>query len=142
MTDPFTVVVGMSRTSASPDALNWARGEAAVHGGRVVAVLGWRPPRPPAAVGGKPPVVRYDADEVLADAQADLEAAVAQVVGPDTGVECRVILGGPRKALVAASAQADLVVVDFASSPRLARAMVRQARCPVAVLPPTADSGA
>ncbi len=138
----FTVVVGVSDTSGSPTALSWGHGEARVHGGRLVALRAWTPPRPPAAVGGKPSVVRYDTDSMLAEAEQDLKTAVTDVLGADAEVECRVVVGGRRKSLVEASRHADLVVVDaphrtdLRTSPMFARRLVYKAFCPVVIMPP------
>ena len=142
MTATFVVVVGVSRTSGSPAALGWAQGEARVHGGRVVAITAWRPPRPPAAVGAKPSVVRYNLDEMRSEADTELRAAVTRALGADSGVECQLLTGGRRQALLQASTHADLLVIDaprrtdFSSSSRLARRLLHQASCPVVVMPP------
>ena len=139
---PFTVVVGVSATSGSPTALSWAYGEARSHHGRVVAVRAWRPPRPPAAVGGKPSVVRYDVEDLHNEAAAALRTDVAEVLGENAEVECRLVIGGRRKTLVDASRDADVVVIDapqrtdLHTSPMFARRLVYRAFCPVVIMPP------
>jgi hypothetical protein len=139
---PFTVVVGVSSTSRSPAALRWAVQEAAHHDGVVIALRAWRPPRPPAAVGAKPPTISYNSSALVGQAQQDLESDVAQVLGDEHNVECRLVNGGRRKALRSVSRYADLLVIDapqrtdLTSPPLFARRLIYTARCPVVVIPP------
>ena len=139
---PFTVVVGVSSTSRSPAALKWAVQEAAHHDGVVIALRAWRPPRPPAAVGAKPPTTSLNGSALAAQAQQDLESDVAHVLGDQHDVECRLVNGGRRKALRSVSRYADLLVIDapqrtdLTSPPLFARRLIYSARCPVVVIPP------
>jgi nucleotide-binding universal stress UspA family protein len=139
---PFTVVVGVSSTSRSPAALRWAVQEAAHHDGVVIALRAWRPPRPPAAVGAKPPTTSWSSSALAAQAQEELESDVAHVLGNAHDVECRLVKGGRRKALRAVSRYADLLVIDapqrtdLTSPPLFARRLIYSARCPVVVIPP------
>ena len=139
---PFTVVVGMSSTRESAAALRWAVQEAAHHDGVVIALRAWRPPRPPAAVGAKPPTTSWSSSALAAQAQEDLESDVAHVLGEDHDVECRLVKGGRRKALRGISRYADLVVIDapqrtdLTSPPLFATRLIHTARCPVVVIPP------
>jgi hypothetical protein len=140
---PYTIVVGVSATSKSPAALHWAAELAALRGGRVVAVRAWRPTPPqtgsrvtPAPLTQDPPSVH---DEVLAEFEVD----VAEVLGGGHGVEVRLVEGGRRTGLLAASADADLLVIDsprrldLTAAPGFAQRLVYSARCPVVVMPPS-----
>jgi hypothetical protein len=139
----YTVVVGMSRRSGSPAALRWAAAEARQHDGVVYAVRAWRPPRPPAALAGRPPVVSVDAEEDFAAAEQSLKADVETATGSDAGIECRVVHGGRRTVLLDASTRADLLVLELPSganprsSPTLVHRLIHSAGCPVVVIPPT-----
>lgn len=139
----YTVAVGVSSTSRSPAALRWALLEARAHHGVVIALRAWRPPRPPSATAGRPPLVpAADVDALQQQEQAQLEADVAGVLGPDAGVECRLVHGGPRKTLRGISRFVDLVVLDaprrtdFRETPLFARRLVYSASCPVVIMPP------
>ncbi len=129
---PYTVVVGVSSTSRSPAALVWAAAQAEANHGRLVAVRVLK--RAP------------EADRVpsYAEAQAALEADVADALGPDHQAECRVLHGGKRKSLLAAARSADLLVIDTARSPSsssmLSHRIVSAATCPVVILPPALNS--
>lgn len=139
----YTVAVGVSSTSRSPAALRWALEEAQAHHGLVIALRAWRPPRPPSATAGRPPLVpAADVDELQQQEQAQLEVDVADVLGADAGVECRLVHGGPRKTLRGISRFVDLIVIDaprrtdFRETPLFARRLVYSASCPVVIMPP------
>ena len=138
----YTVVVGVSASSGSPAALRWAYDEGLEHHGHVIAVRAWRPPRPPAATAGRPSVLSFDVDQMLTDAREQLATDVEAVLGPDSGVECRLVHGGRRKVLVAAAATADLLVIDapartdLSNAPMFAHRLVYKAGCPVVIMPP------
>src|SRR5690349_20519914 len=100
------IIVGVSK-SGSRAALLWAVHYAHRTAGRVRAVLAWRPPRPPAAPGGHPPVVPHTgADDPAGEAQARLAQMVAETLGGDHKVECVAVRGGPVGALLTAAADA------------------------------------
>lgn len=139
----YTVAVGVSSTSKSPAALRWAHAQARSRDGAVLALRAWRPPRPPAATAGRPPLVpAAEAEALLQQEQAQLEADVADVLGPDAGVECRLVHGGPRKTLRGISRFVDLLVIDaprrtdLRQTPLFARRLVYSASCPVVIMPP------
>ncbi|WP_374968732.1 universal stress protein [Terrabacter sp. BE26] len=137
---PHRIVVGVSPTSGSPGALRWAVEEAAVRGGRVVAVRAWRPHQPETATGGRLPSVVSD-DTALAVEQARLAEDVARALGPDHLVETRVVAGKRRAVLVEESRSADLLVIDAGQSTEmgarwLGGRLVQVAHCPVVVVPP------
>lgn len=138
----FTVVVGVSATTSSPGALRWAVAEAAARGGSVIAVRAWRPATPMSS-GARPPLHTYDADAAYAADQERLMADVAQVLGPDHEVICRLVHGGRRKVLLAQAVGADLLVIDtprqpdLAGGPLFAHRLLHRAPCPVVVMPPS-----
>lgn len=140
-----TIVVGVSRSSGSPGALLFASQEAERRGAELVAVQAWRPPRPPAAPGGRPPEVSIDTELERRRAERELQSRVESVLGPTTGLSCRVVRGTADRVLARASADADLLVID---SPRtlvsrssvLANRLLYTVRCPLVVLPPHAGS--
>ncbi|MBB2987072.1 universal stress protein [Terracoccus luteus] len=136
----FTVVVGVSPSSGSPRALAWAAREAAVRGGRLVAVRAWRPTAPVAATGGRLPSVAADTDADHTTAQTELDAAVAAALGPDHDASTRIVVAGRRTALTQAAEGADLLVLEGPRtgevSPRwLVGRLLRSVPCPVVVVP-------
>ena len=138
---PYTIVVGVSATSKSPSALLWAVEQAGLRQGRVIAVRAWRPPVPTSASRGTPPVVSVDVPAAEAAARDELAADVANGLGDGHGVEVRLVRGGRRKTLVDESLGADLLVIDAPgagtmASPLSVQRLVRQAGCPVVVMPP------
>ncbi|NYG07418.1 nucleotide-binding universal stress UspA family protein [Phycicoccus badiiscoriae] len=141
-TQPYTIVVGVSATSKSPTALHWAAELAALRGGRVVAVRAWRPTPPQTASRVTPAPITEDARAAEEQALADLQADVAEVLGGGHGVEVRLVHGGKRRALLAASERADLLVIDaprrldLTALPGFAMRLVNGASCPVVVMPP------
>ena len=139
-THPYTVVVGVSDTTKSPAALEWAAAQAAQNGGRVIAVRSWRVTGPPGSMSGGAAARVTDERDLGRSEQAALEADVADILGPDHAVEMRVVRGGKRKVLLAAAEEADLLVIDaprtFTGPPLLAQRLVYAASCPVVVMPP------
>ena len=77
------IVVGVSRRTCSPDAVRWAVAEAELRGTQMLAVTGWRGPRPPAAAGGRPPAI------ALAPAQEALILEERRIAD-----QLKVLLGG------------------------------------------------
>ncbi len=139
----YTIVVGVSATSKSPTALRWAADLAQLRRGRVIAVRAWRPTPPQTASRVSPSPLHEDADAARDQALADLHADVVAALGRDHGIEVELVSGGRRKALLAASKGADLLVVDaprrldLSSSPGFAGRLVYAATCPVVVMPPS-----
>jgi hypothetical protein len=136
---PYTVVVGVSATSKSPTALDWARAQAGA-GGRLVAVRAWRMPNPQATPSGTPAGRISRADEVEEEARAALERDVAAALGEDHGVELQLVRGSKYAVLLKAAEDADLLVVDaprqLLAGPMFAHRLVYAASCPVVVMPP------
>ena len=136
---PYTVVVGVSATSKSPTALDWARAQAGAEG-KVVAVRAWRMPNPQATPSGTPAGRISRAGDVEEEARAALERDVAATLGPDHGVELRLVRGSKYNVLLKAAEEADLLVVDaprqLLAGPMFAHRLVYAATCPVVVMPP------
>jgi hypothetical protein len=138
------VVVAVSPTTGSPEALRWADREAHLRGALLRAVLAWRPPR--AAVvstGGSPAaVVSSAATDHAADADESLREFVSFALGSLGKTECAAIRGSALAVLVAETRAAQLLVVG---EPRARIASVRaslvapqlvlRANCPVVVMP-------
>ncbi len=137
---PYTVVVGVSPTSKSPTALTWATAQARQNGGRIIAVRAWRMPNPQATPAGTPASRIGREDDVEEAARTSFEADVAATLGPDHGVELRLVRGGKYSVLIKAAAAADLLVVDaprqLMAGPMFAHRLIYAAACPVVVMPP------
>lgn len=129
---PYTVVVGVSITSKSPAALQWAAAQAQANDGRLIAVRVLDAAPGPGRDAG--------AEAARAGDVQQLEADVAETLGEDPGAELRVVYGAKRATLLAVAERADLLVIDTASHPssssRLARRIISSASCPVVVMPP------
>jgi nucleotide-binding universal stress UspA family protein len=125
--------------------LEWAIDVASRVDGRVRAVLAWRPPRAPAAPGGRPPAVSSTGPaEPPADVLKRFVAAALAQAGAKVEVEEAVQQGGPVRVLLAESRTADLLVIDSPRREKLASAgklvaprLVYRAACPVVVMPAT-----
>ncbi len=136
------IVVGVSATSGSPLALRFAAEEARLREVPLVAVQAWRAPRPPASPGGHPPGVTVNAEAAFAQASQALRKHVAEVLGAETVVSCKLVRGTPGGVLLKESAEAALLVMgaprNFAVSqaPLLAHKLTYNAACPVVIMPP------
>lgn len=128
---PYTVVVGVSITSKSPAALGWAAAQARANHGRLVAVRVLKA----VTAEGSP-----DNERAREQAAEQLRADVEATLGANHGAQLRVVYGGRRKALLAVSRDADLLVIGTSRSPspssRLIRRVISAATCPVVVMPP------
>ena len=136
---PYTVVVGVSATSKSPTALEWAAAQVAQNNGRLIAVRAWRPSVPAGTTSGGIAARVTDEAATERSQQTALESDVAEILGDDHAAEVLAIRGGKRKVLLAAAADADLLVVDaprtFTGAPLFAQRLVDTATCPVVVMP-------
>lgn len=103
------IIVGVDGSANGAAALRWAVAEAALRKDRVVALFAWGYIPPGHAGDGR----TFDPEFGRVDADAALVAAVEAAVGPERagGIERRVIGDVPTKALLAASAGAELLVV-------------------------------
>ncbi len=137
---PYTIVVGVSATSKSPTALDWADAQARLNHGRIVAVRAWRMPNPQATPSG--PTAGRIIREVDAESEAreSLESDVAATLGADHAAEVRLVRGGKFRVLADAALEADLVVVDaprqLLAGPMFAHRLIYALSCPVVVMPP------
>jgi nucleotide-binding universal stress UspA family protein len=139
------VVVGVSPTTGSPKAIRWAADEARLRGAPLVAVMAWRPPRPPAAPGGRPSSVSTGSagDDHAKVAEENLRGFVAVALGAVGDVECRALRGTAVTSLLAAARDAQLLVVGeprsgamgSVRSSLVAPKVVLKADCPVVVMP-------
>jgi nucleotide-binding universal stress UspA family protein len=144
-----TIVVGVDGSDPSIAALRWAAEEAALREAKLVAVHAWSyvPPAPIAEPGMIPLpatdlVGQLDAERGAA--QAELEAALDDAFpsGRPVEIEERLVEESAGEGLVAASAEADLLVVGSSGRGGLASAIlgsvsrhvVSHAHCPVVVV--------
>src|SRR5918912_1197988 len=137
-TKPYTIVVGVSATSKSPTALRWAAEQAALCGGRLVAVRAWRPLLPGTASRGTPAVATPDIGTAEAAEREALAADVAGVLGADHPVDTELVHGSKAKALLttATALKADLIVIDTpprsdcSTTPWFVDRLIHRAPCP------------
>jgi len=113
-----TIVVGVDGSDASREALRFGAEEAALRDARLVAVHAWSfiPPQPL----GDPGMLAMPAGDLAGQLGAEndaaavaLDEAVSDALGaePSVAVERRLVEGDAGEALVAQSADADIVVV-------------------------------
>jgi len=141
------IVVGVDGSRHAVAALRWAADEAKLRSATLEVVHAWTfVPVATPADSGLVPMAWTDNVELLdVTRQAAHEAAaaqVAEVLGPDHGATISVVEGGPAETLIAAAADADLVVVGNRGRGNLAAALLGstsakvadQAPCPVVVV--------
>lgn len=136
-----TILVGVSGSPASAAALRWAEDEAERRHGHLKIVLIWHPE--PRAFYAHP-VRRAEADRGPERARRDLAETVQAVLGaaPQDDTTTEVVEGTAERALVAESADADLLVLGSGSGASIGpvvRTCLRQAHCPVVVVSPRAS---
>lgn len=106
-----SIVVGVDGSPGSRAALAWAIDEAELRQASVVALMAWDYLGQPHPVDGASFDPSFDAD----DARRVVDALVDEVLGdrgrPSVEVERRAVLDLPARALLEASADADLLVV-------------------------------
>ncbi len=140
------VVVGVDGSPGSLAALDQALVDAARRGARLRAVAAVHPPEYWLAVYGAMPVppTSRQLEDVRATVRRSVDGA-ARRLGVDVPVEVLAVADTPARALVAASADADLLVLGHRGRGAFASALlgstglqcVLQALCPVTVVPPT-----
>jgi nucleotide-binding universal stress UspA family protein len=147
-------VVGVDGSETSHEALRWAAEEARLRSARLVAVYAWTfiPPQPI----GDPGMLAVPAGDLPGQLDAESEAArvalddaVEVILGAQAGIEVerKLVERDPGEALVAESAEADLVVVGShgrtgfraALLGSVSRHVVDHARCPVVVVKQSAS---
>ncbi|MGH8959749.1 MAG: universal stress protein [Jatrophihabitantaceae bacterium] len=139
------IVVGVSPTTGSPNALRWAAEEAELRGAPLMAVLAWRPPRAPAAPAGRPSTTALSgatADHAKIAEEA-LHGFVTVALGRVGKTRCRAVKGTAVTALLEAASDAQLLVVGEPRAGRLASVraslvapqVVVKASCPVVAMP-------
>jgi nucleotide-binding universal stress UspA family protein len=137
---PYIIVVGVSGTSKSSAALEWASAQARRNQGRIIAVRAWRMPNPQATPSGTPAGRIPREQDVEQLAHETLQQDVASVLGADHQAELRLVRGGKFQVLLKAAAEADLLVVDaprqLFAGPMFAHRLIYAASCPVLVMPP------
>ena len=141
------IVVGIDGTEHAAAALRWAAEEAALRSATLVAVHAWSfVPVTTPADSGLVPIAWTDSMEVLDASRAAAERTAAdqvrEVLGEDNDVVLDVVEGGPADVLVAAAADADLLVVGNQGRGNLASALLGStsaevadaAPCPVVIV--------
>ncbi|MFN2559699.1 MAG: universal stress protein [Jatrophihabitans sp.] len=144
------VVVGVSPRTGSPSALRWAADYALLRQAPMVAVMAWRPPRAPAAPGGRPPgsLLSGGLPDPEHEAAEQLEGYVTAALGKGHGVECKTVRGNEVSSLLEAGAEAQLLVLGEPRPGRMASVrtglvapqLVTGATCPVVVMPNSAGA--
>src|SRR5437763_6317319 len=146
-----TIVVGVGGSDGAKHALRWAAAEARLRGSRLLIVHAWRfgyagvPGGGYGSLGGPfEPFPGGGVSDMHRAAEELLEKVTAELDGEAEGVEIerRVVEGGAPEVLVAAAAEADLLVVGSRGHGGLAGVLlgsVRQqcahhAKCPVVVV--------
>ena len=147
-------MVGVDGSETSHEALRWAAEEARLRSARLVAVYAWTfiPPQPI----GDPGMLAVPAGDLPGQLDAESEAArvalddaVEVILGAQAGIEVerKLVERDPGEALVAESAEADLVVVGShgrtgfraALLGSVSRHVVDHAGCPVVVVKQSAS---
>lgn len=141
------IVVGVDGSAHAAAALRWAVEEAALRSARLEIVHAWTfVPVATPADSGLVPMAWTDNVELLdvtRKAAEDAAAAqVAEVLGPDHQATITVVESGPAEALLAAAADADLLVVGNRGRGNIAAALLGstsakvadEAPCPVVVV--------
>ena len=140
-----TILVGMDESPDAARALRWAVEESRIHGAELVVLHAWEWPYP----GHLGDVANQALDELGVGGAA--QRVLATLVGDalegaevDVPLEQRAIVGSPGKALIAASANADLLVVGALGRRGLERLVLgsvseqcaHRAHCPVLIMRP------
>ena len=105
------IVVGVDGSQGSKEALDWAVEEARLRGAAVHAVCAYQEPWGLAAGGLSSPEVVLELRGALAEETEAMLAGLRESAPPDVGITSAAILGPTGQALVAAAAEADLLVV-------------------------------
>ncbi len=133
----YRIVVGVDGSDGGIRALDWAVAEAARRGGTVAAVTAWQWTEPDLGAD-----VRAEREQAARRALAEAVVA-ARAPYPQVAVSTEAVPGGAADALTRAATDADLLVLGSHGHSRLfhavlgsvAEACIRQATCPVVVIP-------
>jgi nucleotide-binding universal stress UspA family protein len=137
------IVVGVDGSPSSRVALRWAVRQAALTGGVVDAVIAWQIPM---ALSGYAwaPISADETNNLAEDARKALDAVISEEVEPADSdrVTAHVVNGHPADVLLAAAADADLLVVGSRGHGSFAEALlgsvgqycVHHAHCPVLIM--------
>ena len=138
--DAKPVVVGVDGGPDSLRALKWAADHARALDAPLIALTAFQVPM----IAGPYAMAGWEDPKTLEKAATDmLDVAVRDTLGEDARVEKRVLRGHPAEAIVAASRDAQLVVVGSRGRGGFAglllgsvsQHVVPHSRCPVVVLP-------
>jgi nucleotide-binding universal stress UspA family protein len=139
------IVVGVDGSDQSRHALEWAIGEAALHGAPLevvavhhVAIDAW------GLAPMRLPTDEKEREQVLAAAQQMVDKAMAKAgAGRPSSVQVKAVSGIPAEVLVEASRDADMLVLGPRGAGGFARLLlgsvssqvVHHAECPVTIVP-------
>lgn len=141
MTAP--IVVGVSPSSGSKEALRWGAAEALYKKVPLKAVMAWKAPLPSTNAGIRPPIYIPQSDEELqAEAETKLSSAIEAALGSDHQLTYSAIRGSALNVLLEETKDAQLLILD---SPKtgsgvlapslLAVQLVNKSSCPVVMVP-------
>jgi nucleotide-binding universal stress UspA family protein len=139
-----TVIVGHDGSATAGLALAWALDYATHCAARLRVIRGWTmstAPRPASMTRGYVPPLEEFEDAVRQRLRADIDPLVAER-GAGVEVDCEAVRGAPANALIAASREADLLVVGARgvggfkglTMGSVSEQCVRHAACPVVVI--------
>lgn len=136
----FRIVVGVDGSPNGQEAFEWALSEARLRRTGLRAVLAWRTPYD----WQVEPMFPVDVEQVRASAQHQLDVALARVDAGEVDVQAELVEGEPGAVLVAASREADLLVVGARGHNPLVELIIgsvgtfcaHHAACPVVLVPP------
>lgn len=139
------IVVGVDSSEAAKEALQLALLEASMRGTRLRAVHAWTPALP-IAMTGPGFIAPVDREPMEREAGELLHRIVEAVAGEKApSVECVLVEGAPAQAILAHAEDAEMIVVGQRGLGTVGSVVLgsvshyvlRHARCPVLVVPPS-----
>lgn len=137
------IVAGVDGSLESLAALRWAIAQAELTGSTVDAVIAWELPVPATGYGWAP-LTQAECAECVEIATKAVQEAISKVTGPNGNPRVRPVVraGRPAQVLLAASADADLLVVGSRGHGVFADMLLgsvsqhcfQHAKCPVVVM--------